>query len=176
MRIRNRWTFAAAAFLAAAMLAVAPNPSRAQGPALKVGDTIPDLSSTDMQGKRVRLSDYKGKVLLVDFWATWCPPCRAEVPGVVKAYNKYNKQGFEILGISLDQSKDPLNEYTKQQGMKWRQVYDRDSNGALSTRFKVQYIPTVYLVDGTTGKVLATDVRGEKLEPAVAAALKKKGR
>ncbi len=180
MRIRKSWAVAAAAAMAVASFAVFQNTSQAQGAseglAFRVGDTIPSINSTDLQGKRVRLTDYKGKVLLIDFWATWCPPCRAEVPGVVKTYKKYNKQGFEILGVSLDRDKAALTKYIRENDMAWRQVYDTEAKGALSSKFKVQFIPTVYLVDGTTGKVLSVNPRGESLEPALVAALKKRAR
>jgi len=74
--------------------------------ALVEGSKFPDFDEKDVAGKPISVSNYKGKVVLVDFWATWCPPCRAELPNVLKTYESYHSKGFEIIGISLDQSQD----------------------------------------------------------------------
>jgi thiol-disulfide isomerase/thioredoxin len=81
---------------------------------LAVGAKFPDFSEKDVDGKTLSIADHKGKVVLIDFWATWCPPCRAEIPNVVATYKKYHDQGFDIIGVSLDQDREKLLGYTKQ--------------------------------------------------------------
>lgn len=148
----------------------------ADTPTVPAARTIPAFQGTDLNGKALSLADYKGKVVLLDFWATWCPPCRAEVPNVVKTYKANRSRGFEVVGISLDKDKAALKSYIKANGMSWRQVFDGDKNFAIANRFKVQAIPTTYLVDGSTGAILAEDVRGAELAKSVDSALKARGK
>jgi thiol-disulfide isomerase/thioredoxin len=118
-----------------------------------------ELKFTAVDGQQVDLSQMRGKVVLIDFWATWCPPCRGEVPNVVAAYNKYHDQGFEIIGISLDQDKDTLLNFTKQNGMVWPQFFDGQGwHNEISSKFGIDSIPAMWLV-GKDGKVVTTDGR-----------------
>jgi thiol-disulfide isomerase/thioredoxin len=118
-----------------------------------------DLKFTAVDGTAINLADMRGKVVLIDFWATWCPPCREEVPDVVAAYQKYHDKGFEIVGISLDQDKDKLLAYTKEKGMLWPQYFDGlgwDNN--VSKSFGINSIPAMWLVD-KKGMLVTTDGR-----------------
>jgi thiol-disulfide isomerase/thioredoxin len=117
-----------------------------------------DLSYTAVDGSTVDLSKMRGKVVLVDFWATWCPPCRAEVPDVVAAYQKFHAKGFEIVGVSMDQDKDALLNFMKEHGMVWPQ--DFATSDDIAQRFDVEAIPTMWLV-GKDGKVITTNARDD---------------
>jgi len=130
-----------------------------------------DLKYTAVDGKTVDLSKMRGKVVLIDFWATWCPPCRGEVPNVVAAYKKYHDQGFEIMGVSLDQDKDALVSFTKENGMVWPQYFDgKGWDNEISKEFGIDSIPAMWLV-GKDGKVITTDA-GDDLDGQVESALK----
>ncbi len=124
------------------------------------GDNAPlDLKFTALDGTPVDLAALKGKVVLIDFWATWCPPCRGEVPNVVAAYHKYHDQGFEIIGISLDQDKDALLAFTKENGMTWPQYFDGNGwQNAISSRFGINSIPAMWLID-KQGNLVTKDGR-----------------
>ncbi len=116
-----------------------------------------DLKYTAIDGTEVDLSKLRGKVVLIDFWATWCPPCREEVPNVVAAYQKYHDKGFEVVGVSLDQSKDALQIFIKGNQMVWPQYFDGKGWGNdISTRFGIDSIPAMWLVD-KKGMVVTTD-------------------
>jgi len=138
---------------------------------LVVGAKFPDFSETDVDDKPLALTDHKGKVVLIDFWATWCPPCRAEIPNVVATYKKYHAEGFDIIGVSLDQDREKLLGYTSQNEMTWPQFFDGQGWGKKpADKYGIESIPATYLLDGN-GVIIAKDVRGEALEPAVAKAL-----
>ncbi len=142
--------------------------------ALTPGLAFPDFSVKDLNGHPISVAALKGKVVLVDFWATWCPPCRAELPNVIATYQKYHGQGFEIIGVSLDSDRDKLDAFLKQQdGMTWAQFFDGQGwSNALAVKYGVESIPFTVLI-GPDGKVINTDLRGEDLVAAVAKALAK---
>ena len=132
---------------------------------------IPE-SAKDLAGKAVTLADYKGKVLLIDFWATWCGPCRAEMPHVIAAYKKFHDKGFEVLGVSLDRPNDvqKLKDYIKDKDMPWRQVHYMGEN-EVATAYGVEGIPHTVLVD-REGKVVRVGLRGEALSKKLGQLLK----
>lgn len=116
-----------------------------------------DLKFTAVDGTVVDLSKMRGKVVLIDFWATWCGPCRAEVPNVVAAYKKYHDQGFEVVGVSLDQDKDAMLLFTKAKGMVWPQYFDGQGwDNSVSKSFGIDSIPAMWLID-KKGMLVTTD-------------------
>ena len=149
-------------------------------PDLSKGNDVIAFTATEMDGKAVKFpGDYKGKLVLLDFWATWCGPCMGEVPGLVKTYNEYHSKGFDILGISLDQpnAQNKVTQVTGEKGMTWPQVYDgKFWQARIAQMYFIQSIPHAFLVDGDTGKIVAEGnaLRGEQLEPALKAALEEK--
>jgi peroxiredoxin len=140
---------------------------------LVAGSTFPDFAEKDVQGKPLSIANFKGKVVLLDFWATWCPPCVRELPNVIKTYEKHHAQGFEIIGISLDQDEQKLKSFTEEKKMAWQQYFDGKGWGnKLAGKYGIQSIPATFLLDGQ-GKIIGADLRGEDLEEAVAGALAK---
>ena len=117
------------------------------------------LSFTAVDGRKIDLKDLSGKVVLIDFWATWCGPCVAEVPNLKKVYETYHAKGFEILGISLDDKKADLLAFTQKHEMPWPQYFDgKHWNNEISFRFGISSVPTAWLVD-KKGVLRYTDVR-----------------
>ncbi len=139
-----------------------PKATHKKGEELKEGDII-DLSFRPIEGDKVDLAAMKGKVVLLDFWATWCPPCVAEMPNVVKAYEEYHEKGFEIIGISLDQDERRLKDYIKENKMPWPQHFDgKGWDNELAKEYGVRSIPAVFLLKDN--EIIATGVRGSRLE------------
>ena len=134
-------------------------------PLVTQNQPFPPLAVIDLNGKEVDISKLKGKVVLIDFWATWCGPCLAEIPHLLEAYKKHHSQGFEIIGISLDKDQNTLRRYIEKQGMTWPQHLDEDKS--VRKRSGVHGIPSMYLLD-RKGVVRHIDVRGESLEKAIA--------
>jgi peroxiredoxin len=138
----------------------------------KIGSVLPEFKQNDVNGKSVSLSSLRGKFVLIDFWASWCGPCRAENPNVVKAYDAYKGKGFTILGVSLDQDKAKWLEAIKKDGLTWTHVSDlKYWNNAVAVQFGIQSIPANFLID-PNGVVIAKDLRGEDLVKILASNLK----
>lgn len=144
--------------------------------AVKVGQAAPAFQVKAVDGKAINFpEDYKGKVVLLDFWATWCPPCRAEIPNVAATYAKYHDQGFEIVSVSLDRanSGETLTKFVSEHQMTWPQIYDASGKSAVAKQYGVRAIPCPVLVDGDTGKIIATEdgALGENLTKTLETAL-----
>ncbi|SHN33493.1 TlpA disulfide reductase family protein [Chitinophaga sp. CF418] len=130
------------------------------------GAPAPDFTQTDVNGKAVKLSDFKGKYVLLDFWASWCGPCRRENPNVVKAYNAYKDKGFTVLGVSLDKpgDRDKWLAAIEKDGLPWTQVSDLKAwDNEAAKLYEVNAIPMNFLID-PNGKIIAKYLRGEALE------------
>ena len=129
-----------------------------------VGKTVPELTMPDVNGKDISISSFRGKYLLIDFWASWCGPCRMENPNVVKAYSEFNSKNFTILGVSLDKDKEAWAKAISQDHLNWSQMSDlKYWNSQAVEIFGFQGIPFNVLVD-PSGKVIAESLRGEDLE------------
>ncbi len=129
-----------------------------------VGGLAPDFTQNSPEGEPVNLSDFKGKIVLVDFWASWCGPCRRENPNVVRVYNQYKDKGFEILGVSLDNSKDKWLQAIGADGLTWKHVSDlKGWQNEVAQTFGVRSIPHTILLD-QEGRILARGLRGDALE------------
>jgi len=129
-----------------------------------VGKTVPELVMHDPNGREISISSFKGKYLLIDFWASWCGPCRMENPNVVKAYNEFKGKNFTILGVSLDKDKDSWKKAIAQDHLSWTHMSDlKYWNSQAVETFGFQGIPFNVLVD-PTGKVIAESLRGEELD------------
>ena len=125
------------------------------------GTKFPDFAEKDVDGKPLSVANYNGKVVLIDFWATWCGPCRAEMPNVVATYKKYHSQGFDIIGVSLDDDRQKLLNYTKDNGMTWPQYFDGQGwSNKLAVKYGIEAIPATYLLDGN-GVIIGKDLRGD---------------
>jgi thiol-disulfide isomerase/thioredoxin len=137
-----------------------------------------EISGTLLNGKPFDQKTLAGKVVLVDFWATWCGPCVAEIPNVLEQYEKYHKDGFEVVGISLDQEREALEKFVTEQKLPWPILFEEPKGDGwqhpLATFYGISGIPTVVLI-GRDGNVITLDARGEKLGERLDAIFKKAG-
>jgi thiol-disulfide isomerase/thioredoxin len=129
-----------------------------------IGTDAMDFTQNDTSGKAVTLSSFKGKYVLVDFWASWCGPCRMENPNVVSMYKKFKGKNFTVLGVSLDKSREPWLKAIKDDGLAWTQVSDlKYWYNEAALKYHVQSIPTNYLID-PAGKIVGRNLRGPELQ------------
>jgi thiol-disulfide isomerase/thioredoxin len=128
-----------------------------------ISSIAPDFTQSDVKGMPVKLSDYKGKYILIDFWASWCHPCRDENPNLVKQYNLYKDKNFVILSISLDERKSDWLKAIKEDKLPWKQVSDLKRNNEAKVKYGVQSIPENFLVS-PDGKIIGKSLRGEELD------------
>ncbi|MES2849692.1 MAG: TlpA disulfide reductase family protein [Bacteroidota bacterium] len=134
---------------------------------IKVGDIAPEIALPGINGDTVKLSSFKGKVVMIDFWASWCGPCRKSNPHVQKLYEKFKDKGFEVLGVSIDNRKESWIKAIRKDKIKYTQVLDGegwDANTAV--KFGVDAIPATFLLN-KEGVIVAVDLEGKELEEKI---------
>jgi thiol-disulfide isomerase/thioredoxin len=136
--------------------------------------SIINFTATDIDGRKITLSDFNNKVVILDFWATWCPPCRQEIPNLIDIKNTYKNKNFEIISVDGFErnSDDAAVKFVKENKMNWIHIIDRKVGSDLADKYKIQYIPTMYLIKN--GKIVATGLRGEELKKKVGELLQSK--
>jgi len=129
--------------------------------AIQVGNAAPDFTLTDLEGNEVSLADFQGKYVFLDFWASWCSPCRNESPNMVKAYEEFGGENFEIVGVSLDKTAEPWRKAVEEDNMTWTLLHD--PQGDVANTYGVQSIPFTLLLD-KEGNIIEKNLRGEQLQ------------
>lgn len=137
---------------------------------LSIGKVAPDIEGVDSDGKAFKLSDYRDKVVVLDFWATWCGPCMALVPHEIKLTKRLEGKPFAFVGVDFDATREELKKGEKENGITWRSFHD-GRQGPIGEKWRVQAIPAIYVLDGK-GVIRYKDVREKKLDEAVDALLK----
>lgn len=131
-------------------------------PSLEVGNPAPDFTFVDIDGNERRLSDYRGKVVMLDFWGIWCGPCHGEIPHLIEAWGRFHERGFEIVGVDYRDALDELRPFLEEKGMAWTQTREEGEDRPVHDLYRVWAWPTHYLID-EDGEILAFNVRGEAL-------------
>lgn len=132
----------------------------------RIGQPAEDFTATDLSGNEISLSAYRGKVVLLDFWATWCLPCVAEAPNIKRVYDEYKDEGFVVIGINLDQNRSALEAFIEREGIEWPQIFDAEGGYRLSMLYRADMIPAMFLID-KDGILRDTNARGDRLESGV---------
>ncbi len=131
---------------------------------VSIGHKAPDFTITGIDGKQIKLADYKGKYVMLDFWASWCAPCRQENPNVVKQYAAFNSKGFNILGISLDKDKAAWQKAINDDKLVWQHGSDLNSfEGPTERLYNIEAIPSNFIID-PAGNIIAKNITGADLE------------
>lgn len=138
-----------------------------------VGVDAPELELTDLLGKPAKISEHRGKVLLIDFWATNCPPCLAEFPKLKQLYADYHEKGFEVIGLSLDESRNDVDAFQARVQLPWRLVAEADQVRQAREKYRVRTIPSLFLV-GRDGRIAQVDLKSHDLRQAVERCLTEK--
>lgn len=133
---------------------------------MKEGNPAPDFTFLNVKGKKVSLNKYKGKVLLLDFWASWCGPCRAEIPNMKKYYAAYKDKGVEFLSVSIDAKKEAWTKAMKEEGMAWQQGWTTDAGKEVMNTYQFGGIPYIILID-KQGNIYKKNLRGEEIKAAI---------
>ncbi len=133
------------------------NPREANGDFRGKGDPAPDFALLDLEGNQVTLSEFRGSAVFINFWATWCPPCRAEMPEIEALHREYRDQGVVVIGIDIAEQEDKVREYVERGRYSW--IFALDTTGEVSSDFRVTSLPTSFFLD-RTGVVRAIGVGG----------------
>ena len=138
---------------------------------LTVGKTLPDSAVEDLAGKKVKISDYKGKVVVLDIWATWCGPCRAMIPHERELVAKMKDKPFVLISLSADDKKETLEKFLEKEPMPWVHWWNGSAQGGAVEAYKVRFYPTIYVLD-EKGVIRFKHVRGEAMDKAVETLIK----
>ena len=145
--------------------------SKPTASAVKVGSPAPDFKGKSPEGKEVSLKESLGKVTIIDFWASWCGPCRAENPSVVALYNEFHVKGLNIVGVSLDEKADKWKEAIAKDKITWTQISNlKGFEDPIARQYNVNEIPSTYILD-EKGVVIAVNLRGDELKKKIASLL-----
>jgi peroxiredoxin len=136
-----------------------------------IGKPAPRLVVKDVEGNTLRLEDLRGRYVLIDFWATWCAPCVSELPRIQAAFARYRESGFMVVGISLDETKAAVVDFTRTRKLPWRQIHNASCGGDLVEAFGVGAIPATFLLD-PQGTVIRIELRGPALDQVLAQLIK----
>ena len=136
-----------------------------------IDQSAPEIEAVDISGNTISLSSLQGKVVLVDFWATNCPPCLEEMPNIKQLYTEYHDQGFEVIGVSLDEDQSTVEQFTSRMEISWPMIMERGSVETLRASYRVPTIPSLFIID-QSGKLHQFDVRGSDLRQVIEKLLK----